>query len=60
MSGERRGRCPSCGSDAVTHVLFGMPADPGGLAPWMSLGGCVVDGAPSDRHCETCGYRWIA
>lgn len=55
-----RGTCPSCGSGEVTHILFGLPADPGAEPEWVSFGGCVIDGIPRNRLCESCGHEWTS
>jgi rRNA maturation endonuclease Nob1 len=59
----RRSMCPSCGSESVAEILYGMPA--GGPALEQSLasgrvvlGGCVVSGGEPDRRCNECGHQW--
>ena len=51
--------CPRCGSDDVVEVVFGMPADPEGLAadPRARWGGCE----PGDHHreCGECALAWL-
>jgi len=60
VSPSRRGTCPKCGSGEVLHLVFGLPGNPEAEPDWVRFEGCVIDGVPDDRECESCGHRWVA
>jgi hypothetical protein len=54
-----RGTCPSCGSGAVVHHVYGYLEDPSAMerAPgWVQWEGCVRN--PWTRSCRACGFEW--
>jgi hypothetical protein len=54
-----RGRCPSCGSSEVRHLMIGLPMDPETTTRtpvWVEWVGCGHPGY--DRECERCGSTW--
>ena len=56
-----RGTCPRCGSGQILHVAFGLPAA-GAFdtsPPWVTDGGCVIYGHPTNRHCPACELDWL-
>ena len=56
-----RGACPRCGSGQILHVVFGLPA-PGAFddsPPWVTDGGCVIYGHPTNRYCPACELDWL-
>ncbi|QSR30815.1 hypothetical protein CFI00_09990 [Nocardioides sp. S5] len=57
-----RGTCPRCRNGEILHVVFGMlpPGSLDGEPPWVTEGGCVIMGLPTNRHCPACGLDWLA
>lgn len=56
-----RGRCPRCSNGEILHVVFGL-LPRGALddtPPWVTEGGCVISGLPTNRHCPACGLDWL-
>lgn len=57
-----RGTCPRCRNGEILHIVFGMllPGSLDGEPPWVTEGGCVIMGLPTNRHCPACGLDWLA
>lgn len=52
--------CPACGSEQVTHVVFGMatPSAVTSAPEWVRFAGCVITPDFRDRQCSSCGHEW--
>jgi DNA-directed RNA polymerase subunit RPC12/RpoP len=53
--------CPSCGSDRVVEIVYGLPAPE--LAERakrgeVALGGCMVDEENPTNRCLACGHEF--
>jgi hypothetical protein len=62
-SSAKRPTCPSCGSNAVIPIVYGMPG--GELmdqaeAGKVALGGCCISDNDPDLRCTECGQQWSA
>lgn len=56
-----RGACPRCNNEEILHIVFGL-LPPGALddsPPWVTDGGCVIFGHPTNRHCPACELDWL-
>jgi hypothetical protein len=58
---KRKRKCPSCKSEQVIPIVYGMPAmelvrqAEKGL---VELGGCCVDANNPNWKCKACGKEW--
>ena len=52
-----RPACPQCGAHPPNAILWGLPAGPVD-DPYVTYGGCDVDGDPAKWHCTDCGLQW--
>jgi hypothetical protein len=52
-----RPACPRCGAHPPNAILWGLPAGPVD-DPYVTYGGCDVDGDPAKWHCTGCGLQW--
>ena len=55
--------CPSCSSENVADILYGMPCMDKGMRRAMEskqvvLGGCCIEDGQSEWHCNGCEHEW--
>jgi hypothetical protein len=57
----KRAKCPSCGSNHVIPIAYGLPGpelieeEENGL---VKLGGCLVADDNPKWHCKACEHSW--
>ena len=57
---SRRPACPVCSARHARRIGYGMPTYDAALniAPWDSMGGCVIDPFSPQWNCGACGHGW--
>lgn len=50
--------CPSCLSEDIDQIVYGLPLRPPSPDGRIRLGGCTVMAGQPDFHCNACGNEW--
>ncbi len=63
MGGSGKRKCPSCASDKVARIEYGLPAMSDKLdrdlqSGKVVLGGCCVEIGDPKWCCTACGHKW--
>jgi hypothetical protein len=60
LTGERvePDRCPSCGSEDVRTIVYGLFDDPTSISEGVELGGCCVSPDSPAFRCGRCRHAW--
>ena len=62
MSKRYKALCPSCKSNKVVPIAYGLPGyemREDAIKGKIHLGGCVIEEDASDFHCNDCEHEWI-
>ena len=55
-------KCPSCGSEKILSIHYGKPTQDAmerAARGEFKLGGCELSPENPNRHCSSCGHRWL-
>lgn len=61
MGRDQKQKCPSCNSNNVVPIVYGMPASElmeQAERGEVKLGGCVVTGEDPGLYCQDCGREF--
>ena len=50
--------CPSCLSEDIDRIVYGLPLQPPSPDEHIRLGGCTIWAGQPDFHCNACGNEW--
>jgi len=61
MSKKYKAVCPSCKSNNVVPIAYGLPGfemQEEAIKGKIHLGGCVIEEGAPDFHCNDCEHKW--
>lgn len=60
-AGKKRRKCPSCQSEDVVRIIYGLPNEEAireAMEGLIALGGCLVDDDNPKWKCKACEQEW--
>lgn len=53
---DQNPHCPQCGNRRSRGIMYGLPAEPWSIPPWVDIGGCCIEDV--QWSCDVCHHRF--